>query len=154
MFDIGASELLVVLVVAILVVAPKDLPGMLRSIGRYMGQARRMMGDVQRQMNDVMRQAELESVREDIDKATSEARSAMRIETDGKAGSSPAASSQGSGKATHGKPADTNTETEAPGEAPAAAPDSGEGDRASIETRLEKTKTSAGAQTSSDEGRA
>jgi sec-independent protein translocase protein TatB len=63
MFDIGWSELLVIAVVAIIVVGPKDLPRLMRTFGHYAGKLRRMAGDFQRQFEDAMREAELEEVR-------------------------------------------------------------------------------------------
>ena len=42
MFDIGWSELLVIAVVALIAIGPKELPGVLRMIGQWMGKARRM----------------------------------------------------------------------------------------------------------------
>ena len=61
MFDIGWSELLVIAVVAIIVVGPKDLPGMLRAFGKTMNQVRRTANDFKRQFNDALREAETES---------------------------------------------------------------------------------------------
>ena len=61
MFDIGWSELLVIAVVAIIVVGPKDLPGMLRAFGRTMNQVRRTANDFKRQFNEALREAEDES---------------------------------------------------------------------------------------------
>jgi sec-independent protein translocase protein TatB len=61
MFDIGWTELLVVATVAIIVVGPKDLPRMLRSFGRTMGQVRRMSNDFKRQFDEALREAERES---------------------------------------------------------------------------------------------
>ncbi len=61
MFDIGWSELLVVAVVMILVVGPKDLPGMLRAFGKTMSQVRSTANDFRRQFNDALREAENES---------------------------------------------------------------------------------------------
>jgi sec-independent protein translocase protein TatB len=63
MFEIGWSELLVIAVVAIIVVGPKDLPRMMRSFGAYAGKLRRMAADFQRQFDDAMREAEIEEVR-------------------------------------------------------------------------------------------
>jgi sec-independent protein translocase protein TatB len=63
MFDIGWSELLVIAVVAIIVVGPKDLPRMMRSFGAYAGKLRRMAAEFQRQFDDAMREAEIEEVR-------------------------------------------------------------------------------------------
>ena len=61
MFDIGWSEILVVAVVMIIVVGPKDLPGMLRAFGKTMNQVRRTANDFKRQFNDALREAEHES---------------------------------------------------------------------------------------------
>ena len=67
MFDIGWSELLVVAVVAIVVVGPKDLPRMLRAFGQTMGKVRRMAGEFQSQFNEALREAELEDVKRNIE---------------------------------------------------------------------------------------
>lgn len=55
--------MLVVAVVAIIVVGPKDLPKMLRSFGKVMGNMRRMAGDFQKQFDDAVREADLEEVK-------------------------------------------------------------------------------------------
>jgi sec-independent protein translocase protein TatB len=58
MFDIGWTELLVVAVVMILVVGPKDLPRMLRTFGQTLGKVRRMASDFQSTFNEALREAE------------------------------------------------------------------------------------------------
>jgi sec-independent protein translocase protein TatB len=63
LFDIGWTELVVVAIVAILVVGPKDLPGMLRGFGRTLSSLRRMGRDFQKQFDDALREAELDEVR-------------------------------------------------------------------------------------------
>ncbi|MCB8836676.1 Sec-independent protein translocase protein TatB [Aurantimonas sp. VKM B-3413] len=63
MFDIGWSELLVVAVVLVVVVGPKDLPGMLRTFGRTTKQLRAMAGDFRRQFDEALKEAELDDVR-------------------------------------------------------------------------------------------
>ena len=57
MFEIAWSELFVVLVVAIIVVGPKDLPVMLRTFGRMIGKLRRSADDFRRQFDESMREA-------------------------------------------------------------------------------------------------
>ncbi|WP_082666387.1 Sec-independent protein translocase protein TatB [Aureimonas sp. AU4] len=66
MFDIGGLELLVIAVVMIVVVGPKDLPRMLRTFGRVTGQMRRMAGDFRRQFDDALREAEMEELRNTV----------------------------------------------------------------------------------------
>ena len=63
MFDIGWSELLVIGVVAIIVVGPKDLPRLMRTFGHYVGKLRRMASDFQRQFEEAVRDSELDEVR-------------------------------------------------------------------------------------------
>ena len=63
MFDIGWSELLVIGVVAIVVVGPKELPRLMRTFGHYTGKLRAMAGDFQRQFEDAVRDSEIDEVR-------------------------------------------------------------------------------------------
>ncbi|MGB0438878.1 MAG: Sec-independent protein translocase protein TatB [Paracoccaceae bacterium] len=57
MFDIGGPELLVVAIVALIVVGPKDLPNMFRTVGQFVGRARGMAREFNRAMNDAADQA-------------------------------------------------------------------------------------------------
>jgi sec-independent protein translocase protein TatB len=57
MFDVAWSELLLVAVVAILVVGPKELPGMLRSLGRMLGKLRRTADEFRKHFDDAVREA-------------------------------------------------------------------------------------------------
>ena len=63
MFDIGWSELLVIGVVAIVVVGPKELPRLMRTFGHYLGQVRHMAADFQRQFEEAVRDSEIDEVR-------------------------------------------------------------------------------------------
>jgi sec-independent protein translocase protein TatB len=67
MLDIGWSELLVIAVVAIVVVGPKDLPPMMRALGRTVSKMRRMAGDFQGQFNEALKEAELDDVKKSFD---------------------------------------------------------------------------------------
>jgi sec-independent protein translocase protein TatB len=67
-FDIGWTELVVIACVTVLVVGPKELPGLLRSFGKTVGNLRRMAGDFQKQFDDAMREAELDEVRKKMNK--------------------------------------------------------------------------------------
>jgi sec-independent protein translocase protein TatB len=63
MFDIGWSELLVIGVVAIVVVGPKELPRLMRTFGHYVGKVRHMAADFQRQFEEAVRDSEIDEVR-------------------------------------------------------------------------------------------
>jgi len=66
MFDLGWSELLVVAVVLIVIVGPKDLPAMLRTFGRVTKQLRGMAGDFRRQFDEALKEADLEDVKHSV----------------------------------------------------------------------------------------
>ncbi|MEO0618454.1 MAG: Sec-independent protein translocase protein TatB [Pseudomonadota bacterium] len=70
MFDLGWSEMLIIAVVAIIVVGPKDLPRMLRTIGKFVGQAKRMASEFTSQFNDAVRDSELDDLRKDLNEVT------------------------------------------------------------------------------------
>lgn len=67
MFDLGWSEFLVIAIVMIVVVGPKDLPRVLRSFGRTTSKLRAMAGDFRRQFDDALREAELDDVKNLVD---------------------------------------------------------------------------------------
>lgn len=67
MFDIGWSELLVIAVVALVVIGPKDLPGVIRGIGQAVAKLRRMAGEFQGQFNEALREAELTDLKKSVD---------------------------------------------------------------------------------------
>ena len=62
MFEIGGTELLLIAVVALLVIGPKELPNALRTLGRYTGKARAMTRHLRAGFDEMMRQAELEEM--------------------------------------------------------------------------------------------
>src|SRR5688500_14851534 len=62
MFDIGASELLLTVIVAIVVIGPKDLPLALRTAGRWIGKIRRVSGHFRQGIETMIREAELEEM--------------------------------------------------------------------------------------------
>ncbi len=62
MFDIGASEFLLVIIVAIVAIGPKDLPLALRTAGRWIGKIRRISGHFRSGIESMIREAELEEM--------------------------------------------------------------------------------------------
>lgn len=74
MFDIGWSELVVVAVVALIAIGPKELPGVLRMVGQWMGKARRLASDFQGQFNEAMREAEMADIKKQFDDVTAAAK--------------------------------------------------------------------------------
>ena len=67
MFGIGWSELLVIAVVAIVVVGPKDLPRLMRMVGRWVAKARAMADQFRKSFDEMARQAELDELRSEIE---------------------------------------------------------------------------------------
>jgi sec-independent protein translocase protein TatB len=66
MLDIGWSELLVIAVVLIVVVGPKDLPPMVRAFGKTMAGLRKMAGDFRTQFDEALKEADMDDVRQTI----------------------------------------------------------------------------------------
>jgi sec-independent protein translocase protein TatB len=71
MLDIGFMELLVIGVVALIVVGPKDLPGMFRTLGRFTAKARGMAREFQRAMNEAADDAGVKEAASTLKSATS-----------------------------------------------------------------------------------
>jgi len=67
MLGLDFSELLIIGVVALIVVGPKELPQLMRTIGQWVGKARRMASEFQGQMNEAIREAELDDVRKSVE---------------------------------------------------------------------------------------
>ncbi|NTJ64239.1 twin-arginine translocase subunit TatB [Agrobacterium rhizogenes] len=66
MFDIGWSELVIIAVVALVVIGPKELPSTLRTIGKMTARARKVAGEFRAQFDEAMREADLDDVRQTI----------------------------------------------------------------------------------------
>lgn len=64
---IGAPELLILIVLALVVVGPRDLPLMMRKVGRFVGQARSMAREFQRGFDELGREAEMAELKKEID---------------------------------------------------------------------------------------
>jgi sec-independent protein translocase protein TatB len=67
MFDIGWSEFAVIAVVALIAIGPKELPGVLRMVGQWVGKARKMASEFQGQFQEAMREAEMADLKKSFD---------------------------------------------------------------------------------------
>jgi sec-independent protein translocase protein TatB len=67
MFDISWGKLVIIGVVALLVIGPKELPGVLRMVGQWMGKMRRMASEFQGQFQEAMREAEMADLKKQFD---------------------------------------------------------------------------------------
>jgi sec-independent protein translocase protein TatB len=74
MFDIGWSELVVIGIVALIVIGPKELPAVLRMLGVWMGKVRRMASEFQGQFQEAMREAEMADIKKQVDQLADSAR--------------------------------------------------------------------------------
>jgi sec-independent protein translocase protein TatB len=67
MFDFTSSKLLILGIVALLVIGPKDLPALLRTLGKYMGIIRRHANEFRAQFDEAMRDSELEALKKEVE---------------------------------------------------------------------------------------
>ena len=77
MFDISWGKLVIIGVVALIVIGPKELPGVLRQLGQWMTRIRRMAAEFQGQFNDAMREAEMADLKKTFDETTSSLQSTV-----------------------------------------------------------------------------
>lgn len=77
MFEIGWSELMLIGIVALIVIGPKELPSVLRTVGRTVTKLRRMAGEFQGQFQEALREADLADMRKEISDVTESARSTL-----------------------------------------------------------------------------
>jgi sec-independent protein translocase protein TatB len=71
MFDFAWSELALIAVVALIVIGPKDLPRVMRTVGQWTRRARAIAREFQGSLDQMVREAELDEVKQHIDRATS-----------------------------------------------------------------------------------
>jgi sec-independent protein translocase protein TatB len=75
MFDIGWGELLLIGIVALIAIGPKELPGALRAAGQWIAKIRRMASEFQNQFHEAMREAELADLKKEVDEMATTAQS-------------------------------------------------------------------------------
>lgn len=78
MFDIGWSELVIVGIVALLVVGPKELPALLRTIGRYAGIMKKQAAEFRAQFDEAMRETEIDQLKKDVESLKTETEASFR----------------------------------------------------------------------------
>ncbi len=78
MIDITSSKLLILGIVALLVIGPKDLPALLRTIGKYMGIIKRHAAEFRAQFDEAMRESELADLKKEVEKVGSETEATIR----------------------------------------------------------------------------
>src|SRR5215813_12413958 len=78
MFDFTSSKLLILGIVALLVIGPKDLPALLRTIGKYVGIIKRQAAEFRAQFDEAMRESELAELRKSVESIQQETETAMR----------------------------------------------------------------------------
>ena len=72
MLDFSLTHILIVLIVALVVVGPKDLPRLMRIAGQWMGKARRMADEFRKSFDEMARQSELDELRKEIENLRNE----------------------------------------------------------------------------------
>ncbi len=80
MFEISWSEIVLIAVIALLVVGPKELPGLLRQMGKMIGQFKRMASDFHNQFNEAVKEAELDALKKEMDDLRQAARNTFQFE--------------------------------------------------------------------------
>jgi sec-independent protein translocase protein TatB len=80
MFDIGWGELVVIGIVALIAIGPKELPTVLRTLGQYMGKVKRMAAEFQGQFQEAMREAEMADLKKQADELTSAVTDATKFD--------------------------------------------------------------------------
>jgi sec-independent protein translocase protein TatB len=134
MFDIGWSELVVIAVVALIAIGPKELPAVLRTVGQYMGKIRRMASEFQGQFQEAMREAEMADLKKSVDEMTDAAKgftdfdplASVKKEVDSFTADPLATTSTGSASpeaAAPGTPAPMSSDATIPQTSPAIAPE-------------------------------
>jgi sec-independent protein translocase protein TatB len=74
MFDFSWGELLVVGVVALIAIGPKELPGVLRAVGQWTTKLRRMAAEFQGQFHEAIREAEMADLKKEVEEMTEKAK--------------------------------------------------------------------------------
>jgi len=134
MFDIGALELFVIVVVAVIVIGPKDMPLAMRTAGRWIGKVRRVSAHFRSGLDTMVREAELEDMEKEWKARNEEImrkNPGVADQTQGESGGAPAMTGPPpAGDADEDAAAEASADSVAPSPiqspAPASKPDTGE----------------------------
>jgi sec-independent protein translocase protein TatB len=80
MFDIGWGKLILIGIVALIVIGPKELPSALRTLGQWMAKIRRMASEFQNQFHEAMREAELADLKKEVDEMATKAKGYAQLD--------------------------------------------------------------------------
>jgi sec-independent protein translocase protein TatB len=140
MFDIGWGELVLIGIVALIAIGPKELPTVLRTVGQYMGKIKRMAAEFQGQFQEAMREAEMADLKKQADDLTSAVTDATNFD--------PLADidNDGDGASSAAEPANTETDTETKSDAE-TEPEKTEAEPEQVDSSAE---TSAASQVSAE----
>ena len=83
MFDIGWQEIIILMLIALIVVGPKDLPRIVKTAGQWMGKARGYARDFQRTIEEAADATEIDAIKKEINEANKELTTASRDVADG-----------------------------------------------------------------------
>jgi sec-independent protein translocase protein TatB len=122
MFDISWGELLLIGVVALVVIGPKELPTVLRTLGQWMAKLRRMATEFQNQFHEAMREAEVADLKKQVEDMTSQAQNYANFDPVGDVRRELENTQQQIEQAMTATPPSASPSSTDPASAPAAAP--------------------------------
>ncbi len=121
MFDIGWTEMAVIALVVIIFIGPKELPGVLRTLGQWVSKARAMAREFQDGLEDMARETGLDEARREIESATGDIGGMIEKSID------PGAELKGAFDPEHPLPGEAAEDASPPGEAEASTGEDGIG---------------------------
>ena len=83
MFDIGWSEMVVIALIALLVIGPRDLPRVLRTAGQWAGKARRIVREFQNNIDQMVRESDVDQIKSSVDQIKKDAEEISRYDVKG-----------------------------------------------------------------------
>lgn len=128
MFDIGWTEMAVIALVVIIFIGPKELPGVLRTLGQWVSKARAMAREFQDGLEDMVRETGLDEAKREIESATGDIGGMIEKSID------PGAELKGAFDPDHPLPGEAAQDASPPGEAEASTGEDGIGAEAGTKT--------------------